>query len=39
MSHEAKHDLREDAVDVAVVAAILLVITSFAVAAVRFALS
>ncbi len=39
MSHEAKHDLREDAVDAAVVATILLVITSIAVAAVRFALS
>ena len=39
MNHEAKHDLREDALDAAVVAAILLVITSVAVAAVRFALS
>lgn len=39
MRYQAKHDLRDEIVDVAVGAAILLVFTFFALVAVRFTLS
>jgi hypothetical protein len=39
MRDDAKHDLRDEIVDIAVVASILLVVTLFALVAVRFALS
>jgi hypothetical protein len=39
MKYQARHDLRDEVVDVAVGAAILLVFTFFALVAVRFTLS
>jgi len=39
MSYDAKHGLRDDIVDVAITAVILVVISLFAITAVRFVLS